>query len=74
MFNRFLITAMFVAFLSITSLQASDPVDAADRINPLLVGSQIPAITLTSKDGQEVDLTKAAGEKPIILIFYRGGW
>ena len=41
---------------------------------PLLVGSRVPNITLKTKDGSPVDLSAILSEKPVILVFYRGGW
>jgi hypothetical protein len=48
--------------------------DSADKVQPLLVGAQAPDGTFKKPDGSNFDLRKAAAEKPIILIFYRGGW
>ncbi len=41
---------------------------------PILVGSPLPSITLTTLDGKSFDLNKAVAEKPTILIYFRGGW
>jgi cytochrome oxidase Cu insertion factor (SCO1/SenC/PrrC family) len=43
-------------------------------ISPLLIGEEIPDITLISTDGKQVTLASITGEKPSILLFYRGGW
>jgi peroxiredoxin len=48
--------------------------ESADKVQPLLVGAQAPDITLKKPDGSNFELRKAAAEKPLILIFYRGGW
>lgn len=56
---------------------------AAERLNvakspnaicPILVGSQIPEITLQDLDGKSFELNKALARKPTILIYFRGGW
>lgn len=50
------------------------PQEATD-ISPLLVGEKIPtSILLPNQRGEVVDLNKLVGEKPTILVFYRGGW
>lgn len=45
-----------------------------EDISPLLIGEQIPAMMLPDKDGKMFDVNKSAMEKPVILVFYRGGW
>ena len=61
--------------LSIPALvQAESVAPAANQVQPLLVGSAIPVVTLQSIDGEEKNLRDIVSEKPTILIFYRGGW
>jgi hypothetical protein len=48
--------------------------DSAEKVNPLLVGAQAPDVSFKKPDGSNFDLRKAAADKPVILIFYRGGW
>ncbi len=47
---------------------------SAEQIQPLLIGSEIPELTLTAADGKSVDLRRLTSEQRTILIFYRGGW
>lgn len=47
---------------------------SAEAINPILIGSKIPQLSLTEVDGSSFDLNKAVSKKPSILLFYRGGW
>jgi len=47
---------------------------SADNICPLLVGRKIPTVTLKTVDGKSFNLNEAIGQKPTVLIFYRGGW
>jgi hypothetical protein len=48
---------------------------AADQICPLLPGEPPPAgLTALDVDGRTFDLSKALGEQPSVLIFFRGGW
>jgi peroxiredoxin len=48
--------------------------DSADKAQPLLVGAQVPDVSFKNLDGSSFNLKQKASEKPIILIFYRGGW
>lgn len=48
--------------------------DSAEKVHPLLVGAQIPEVNFKKPDGNNFDLRKSAADKPVILIFYRGGW
>ena len=48
----------------------SDPA----AIRPLLISSKIPVIKLPDEKGELFDLNAFLIEKPVILIFYRGGW
>lgn len=47
---------------------------SAQYITPLLIGSSVPEIQLTTIDGAIFDLNQAFSNRPTILIFYRGGW
>lgn len=53
---------------------AQDFAPSADEVTPLLIGSQIPDVSLKNIDGETVHLRKMVSQKPTILIFYRGGW
>jgi hypothetical protein len=48
--------------------------DTADKVHPLLVGAQVPDVSFKKPDGSNFDLRKAAADRSVILIFYRGGW
>ena len=47
---------------------------AGEGPQPLMIGSQIPDLTLQSAAGESLNLPAAAKEQPLVLIFYRGGW
>jgi peroxiredoxin len=49
------------------------PTDAG-KVQPLGVGEKASAAILRRPDGQETDLATLYGQKPTVLIFYRGGW
>lgn len=47
---------------------------SADDINPLLIGQQIPDVTLQNQSGEYINLREFAGRDLSLIIFYRGGW
>ncbi len=68
-----IITALqftLVFFVSNCFAQAS----SADRITPLLKGSQVPFARLKDVNSAQKNLKEVLDNKPTVLIFYRGGW
>ena len=53
---------------------AADVPASAEATSALRVGAEVPAVTLKTVDGQPFDLKLAAEEKPLVVVFYRGGW
>ena len=49
------------------------PADATE-INPVLVGVEMPDLSLRRADGTEVSLRQLIAGKPTVLVYYRGGW
>lgn len=47
---------------------------ATQRNSPVNVGEMAPDFTLEDQDGRKVSLSSARGEKPVVLVFYRGYW
>lgn len=45
-----------------------------EEAKPLKVGAHAPDSTLMSLDGKEIKLSKVLGNKPTVLVFYRGSW
>ena len=74
--SKALLTLAAITLISLTApVHASDqPAESAEQVRPLLVGAEVPRLTLRTSDGSEFDLNAAINEKPAILIFYRGGW
>ena len=58
----------------ILSIALTAAVTVSAEIKPLMVGTSIPAVPLKTADGQPFDLTAAAKDQPLVVIFYRGGW
>ena len=46
----------------------------AENVYPLLVGAEIPSLSLTRRDGSPCELVELIKTKPSVIIFYRGGW
>ncbi|QYK52275.1 MAG: AhpC/TSA family protein [Fimbriimonadaceae bacterium] len=59
-----------------TAIAGSDDMVAssAETTKPLKAGVKAPNPTLLNLEGKKTDLTSIAGDKPTVLIFYRGGW
>jgi cytochrome oxidase Cu insertion factor (SCO1/SenC/PrrC family) len=53
---------------------AAAAADSPLEVRPLLVGTEIPDLTLTAADGKSFELRAANTEQRAIVIFYRGGW
>ena len=66
LFSTLLLT-LLCAYCFVLSYQLPDPKRVVDD------GTRLPAITLASWDGSEIDLAEAASDK-LILVFYRGFW
>ena len=47
---------------------------SAKEVEPLAVGSPIPAVSVRSVEGAPVDLREQLRGRGALLIFYRGGW
>jgi len=48
--------------------------DEATGIQPLLIGSATPSVTVKDPSGKDIDLAEFLMEKPTVLVFYRGSW
>jgi peroxiredoxin len=73
-------TALLSMWLFLASLAASafgadarSPDDPA-KIRPLAVGTQAPAFTVRDTDGKPFHFAPSKLAKPVLFIFYRGGW
>lgn len=71
-------TWVFLLFLSLGArpLIAEEPVipSKPEDVHPLQVGDSIPDGTLRTLSGKKVGLRSLLGQKPTVIIFYRGGW
>lgn len=70
---RVLLTALLLT-VGGGAFAANDLATAPDQIRPILLGSKMPDVKLTTLDGKPTTLKGQVGGKPAILVFYRGGW
>ena len=66
------LTSSFLFTIVINSF--SQLAEEAEDISPLLISEKVPAVSITSIEGEKELLTDIVNKKPSILIFYRGGW
>jgi peroxiredoxin len=76
MINKLLTTAVIVISLlfGATCSAANELAPSADQIRPVLLGSKLPEVALTTLNGKATTLKAQVAGKPAILVFYRGGW
>lgn len=48
--------------------------DSPTEVNPILINSKIPDVSVKTIEGENLQLRSIIAEKPTVLIFYRGGW
>jgi peroxiredoxin len=70
---------VFLLLASLTQsiwVQAQEPTIATDakETQPLQVGATVPDVELTGLDGKTVKLSSLYLDKPLVLVFFRGGW
>lgn len=57
-----------------TSKASTDFAPSASEVNPVLTGTMVPDVSLTSTEGERLQLRQLIADNPTVLIFYRGGW
>jgi hypothetical protein len=72
----FVLVCLVAALALPSQAHAQDPfiAESPDEIRPLLIGADIPDVTLATVDREPVELRRVLAKKPTILIYYRGGW
>ncbi|XWN37297.1 MAG: peroxiredoxin-like family protein [Balneola sp.] len=73
-FNIRLLPVLALILLFSTSSNAQDYAMSAEEVNPVLISSTIPDVSVKTTDGKDVRLHDLVKEKPTIFVFYRGGW
>ena len=69
-----LLTAGFVVAGQAHATDQGDVAASPQGIRPLLIGAQVPEVTVRNAEGAEVALADVFRKEPTILIVYRGGW
>jgi len=64
----------FLAAATLASAEKRSIAETPGQIRPLMIGADIPDVTLVTPDYQHVVLREALAKQPTILIYYRGGW
>jgi peroxiredoxin len=68
-------TITLIAAMSLMALTAKAQFAAsATDVKPLLVGQAVPDINLVDGSGNAKSLHSAIGDKPTVIMFYRGDW
>lgn len=66
---------VFIVLLGLIGIQSySQVAEKAEDISPLLIGETIPDIELKTPDAGSHKFLSIVGEKPTVLLVYRGGW
>jgi hypothetical protein len=72
--KRLVLTLLVTACAAGPAIWAADVAASPEEIRPLLVGAEVPDLTLTAADGTAVELRDTGKEQRAIFVFYRGGW
>ncbi len=64
---------LVVLALVVAAARAASPDDAA-KVKPLMVGATAPAFTAREADGSTFRFRPGKLARPVMFIFYRGGW
>lgn len=64
---------LFCFLLNISAVNAQTPKKPED-ISPLLIGENIPNVSLIDSSGEPVNLATQIQKSNTVLVFYRGGW
>jgi len=71
--HQLLVVITTLSIIVSCSTPQTDIPDNPENVSPLLIGSEVPDITLSDPEGEMVSLSGVAGQNTLI-VFYRGGW
>jgi len=63
-----------VVILSVTLTAKSQSSTSSMRSTPIGVGDMAPDFTLEDQNRNQVTLSGARSQSPVVLVFYRGYW
>lgn len=72
MFKMMIAGILFL--ISGIAVAANDFPASAEQVRPVLLGTKLPDVALTTLAGKATTLKEQVAGKPAILVFYRGGW
>jgi cytochrome oxidase Cu insertion factor (SCO1/SenC/PrrC family) len=77
-FCSLIVAALLIVSATISSATTLGPLDGAGfsptDLERIKVGDPAPDFTLEAETGTPVTLSQFRGQKPVILVFYRGHW
>jgi len=53
---------------------AAPAAESKPRTGPVATGEMAPDFTLLDQNGQKRSLSAERGQRPVVLVFYRGHW
>lgn len=76
MITRLLIAAFLSSFVILPGASAQERPIAAEptATKPLEKGQKVPDVKVMGLDGKDVSLASLHQEKPLVIVFFRGGW
>jgi len=76
MIIRLLFAVLLSAFFMSSGVPAQErPIaDEPTATKPLEKGQKVPEVTVKGLDGKDISLASLHQEKPLVIVFFRGGW
>lgn len=65
-----ILTSLLALSLTLTLYSQKEMYD----ICPIKNSEEVPSVNLVNKEGQHIDLKEYVGQKPVVIVFYRGAW
>ncbi len=60
--------------LCVAPAGAKDAPTSPEDVRPVAVGTSMPDAAVRTADGEPLQLRSLVGPRPLLLVFYRGGW
>lgn len=65
---------LYLLLLPILATAQKKVANSAEEISPLLIGAELPKVTIQKTDSTLVSVRDLTSKKKTVLIVYRGGW
>jgi peroxiredoxin len=66
--------AVFIVATTVVNAQQNKVAKDPQETTPLKAGAEVPQVVFHDAEGQAVTLASLHAQRPIVLIFFRGGW